>query len=68
MSGYRETLPERIDRIVRAWPQWSPAERAHMDAIVGEVIDHCANGTGNGFISGWVNRVLVPQIPGFVER
>jgi hypothetical protein len=39
-----------------------------MDAIVAEVIDHCKSGTGNGFIRSWVNRVLVPRIPGMVAR
>lgn len=61
-------LPEKIERVVREWPQWSPAERGRMDAIVAEVIDHCKSGTGNGFIRSWVNRVLVPRIPGMVAR
>jgi hypothetical protein len=57
-----------IARVVREWPQWSPAERRKMDAVIGDVIDHCANGTGNRFIREWVNRVLVPQVPGMVAR
>ncbi len=52
------TLPERIEMIVRAWPQWSRAERAKMGAVLAEILDHCANGTGNRFIAAWCDRNL----------
>jgi hypothetical protein len=68
MSGTRETLPEQIERVVREWGGWSRAERAKLDAIVVEVLDHCANGTGNKFIREWCNRVLVGTVPGLVTR
>jgi hypothetical protein len=57
------SLPDRITEFVRQWPQWSPAERRHLDAITSEVIDHCANGTGNGFIRWFVAVHLAPAIP-----
>lgn len=53
-----ESYPGWIERMVRAWPQWSRAERRRMDEIVEEVIDHCANGTGNAFVRSWCERVL----------
>lgn len=61
-------LSERIADIVRAWPQWSRAERARMDEVIEEVLDHCRNGTGNRFIREFVNRVVVPRVPGMVVR
>ena len=67
-SEQRETLPERIERIGRAWSGWSRAERRVMGAIVQEVISHCADGTGNKFIREWCNRHLVGVVPGFVVR
>lgn len=64
----QEPIEKRIERIVRAWPQWSPAEQKRMDAIVAEVLEHCRERTGNQFIRDWCNRVLVPQLrPFFVE-
>ena len=49
-------LPERIERVVRAWPHWSPAERRRMDQIVAEVLDHCRSGSGNAFVASWCER------------
>ena len=60
------TLPERIEKIVREWPQWSRAERAKMPELVEEIMDHCRNGTGNGFIRSWCQRVLAPKLPGLM--
>lgn len=51
-------MNERIEAIVRAWPQWSRRERARMDKLVEEVLDHCRNGTGNAFIAAWCDRFL----------
>ncbi len=59
-------LPEKIEAIIRAWPQWSRAERAKMDEVVEEILDHVKNGTGNGFIRSWCNRVLAPKMPGVI--
>lgn len=59
-------MNERIGHLVREWPQWSRAERECMEDVIEEVLDHCRNGTGNNFIRNFVNRVIVPQIPGFV--
>lgn len=57
------TLPDLIAEIVREWPQWSRAERQHgMVPIIDEVIAHCSEGTGNGFIRGWCERVLYPEL------
>jgi hypothetical protein len=63
----RLTLPERIERAVREWPQWSRAELRKMDEIVAEVLDHCANGTGNPFIRSFCNNVLVGKVAGLVR-
>jgi hypothetical protein len=52
------TLHERIEAIIRAWPQWSRAERAKMPQIVAEIMEHVKNGTGNGFIAEWCARNL----------
>jgi hypothetical protein len=60
-------LPERIETVIREWPQWSPAERAKMPQLIEEIMDHVRNGTGNGFVRSWCNRVLVPRIPGLVK-
>lgn len=51
-------LPEKIEAIIRAWPQWSRAERAKMPQLVDEILDHCRNGTGNAFIKKWCDRNL----------
>jgi hypothetical protein len=59
-------LPERIEKVVRDWPQWSRAERAKMPQLVEEILDHVRNGTGNRFVREWCNRVLVPRVPGMV--
>jgi len=56
------TLPERIEKIVRAWPQWSPGERTKMDAIVEEVLEHCREGNGNPFIVRFCKVWLTPQL------
>lgn len=52
------TFPERIERLVRQWPDWSRAERRRMDEIVREVLTHCADGQGNPFVRAWCDRVL----------
>lgn len=64
----RETITETVERLVRAWPQWSRAERRRMDDVVEDVLDHCRNGTGNKFVREFVNRIIVPQVPGMVAR
>lgn len=46
-------LPEKIEAVVRAWPQWSRAERRNLQPIIDEIISHCADGTGNPFIQRW---------------
>lgn len=46
-------MNEKIEAIVRAWPQWSRHEVTKLDAITEEILDHCRNGTGNGFIRKW---------------
>jgi hypothetical protein len=60
MDCPRLTYPERIERIVRAWPQWSRAERARMEDVVAEVLDHARAGTGNAFIRRWCQFNLTP--------
>lgn len=57
-------LPERIEKIIREWPQWSPAERRKMNLIVEEILDHCRNGGGNGFIRSWCERNLSHLLEG----
>lgn len=59
---------ERCEAIIRGWDQWSPAELAKMDDLVEEVMDHIINGGGNRFVREFVNRVVVPLIPGMVAR
>lgn len=61
-------MQARIEKIIREWPLWSRHDLAKMDDIVAEVIDHCINGGGNGFIREFVNRFIVPHVPGFVVR
>ena len=58
----RLTWPERAERIIREWPQWSRVERSRMDDLVEEILDHCRNGTGNTFIREWCRRVLAPKM------
>lgn len=55
-------MDERIEQVVRQWPEWSIAERRRMDDIVAEVLDHCRNGNGNRFIREWCNRILAPKL------
>lgn len=62
----RLTITERVEQVVREWPNWSRAELRNLDAIVDEVLDHCRTGTGNGFIRKFVNRVVVPRVPDMV--
>jgi hypothetical protein len=55
-------MNERIEKIVREWPEWSQAEQRRMDEIVDEVLAHCRSGNGNRFVRDWCNRILVPQL------
>lgn len=55
-------LPERIEKIIREWPAWSRAERAKMPELVEEILDHCRNGTGNGFIRRWCENALTAEL------
>lgn len=57
-----ETLPEQIERIIRVWPQWSPAEQRRMDDIVEDILSHCRAGDGNSFIREWCRRNLAPHV------
>jgi hypothetical protein len=58
MSQDYSKANERIEAIVRAWPQWSHAERRRMDEIVQEVLSHCRDGQGNQFIREWCEKFL----------
>lgn len=51
-------MNEKVAAIVRAWPQWSRAERERMDDVIEEVLEHCRNGTGNKFIASLCDRNL----------
>jgi hypothetical protein len=53
---------EKVIRVVQQWPQWSRAERAKLEQITEEILDHCRNGNGNRFVREWCNRVLVPEL------
>jgi ribosomal protein S27AE len=55
-------LPDRIARIVREWPDWSPAERRRMDDVTEDILHHCRTGEGNAFVRGWCERVLRPAL------
>jgi hypothetical protein len=59
-------IEDRIRALIRAYPDWSPAERRKLDVIEDEILDHCRNGTGNGFVRWWCNTWLAPRVPGFV--
>lgn len=60
-------LEDRIREVIQEWPQWSRHELTMMDEIEDEIMRHARDGTGNGFIRSWCNRVLVPRIPGMVK-
>ncbi len=49
---------ERVEAIILAWPQWSPAERRRMEEIVEEIMDHVRHGGGNAFVREWCKRNL----------
>jgi hypothetical protein len=51
-------LTDRIEQTLRQWPQWSPAERATMDAIGEEILAHVRDGGGNRFLAQWCDRNL----------
>lgn len=51
-------INDRIAAVVRAWPEWSRAERRGLDTITEEILDHCRNGCGNAFIREWCDRNL----------
>lgn len=53
-----ETYPDRIRAAVRAWPQWSPAERRRMAEVEEDVLIYLRTGRGNAFIAQWCARVL----------
>ena len=53
-----ENINDRIEAIIRAWPQWSAAERRKMDAIVEEILCYVRSGEGNSFIREWCKRNL----------
>ena len=53
----------RIVRAIREYSQWSRHERAHLDAIIDEILDHCRNGTGNKFIQKWCEFNLAHLFP-----
>lgn len=58
---YTKNLPDRVADRVRAYPQWSPAERRRMDEIVEEVLDHMRDGTGNAFIRRFVDTWVMKE-------
>ena len=51
-------LTTRITNIIVAWPQWSRAERRHLDAVINEILHYCRTGEGNTFIREWCTRNL----------
>lgn len=57
-GGMVVNLPERIEAVVRKWPHWSRHELSKMDDIVEEILDHCRDGTGNGFVRKWCDHNL----------
>lgn len=63
----RLSLPELVEIAVREYPDWSRAERRDLSLIVGEVIEHLSEGTGNGFIQWWCKWHLFPR-PDMAER
>jgi hypothetical protein len=44
------TRSEKIEKVIREWDQWSPAEQARMDEIVDSYIRFAADGIGNRFM------------------
>ena len=46
----KPNLPERVEAIVRAWPQWSRAERRGIERVVDDVLRFLRTGEGNTFI------------------
>ena len=55
-------LPARIEHVVRTWHQWSPREQELMVAVVEDVLQHCRDGLGNGFIQAWCRNVMMPAL------
>lgn len=53
---------ERIEKVVREWNQWSPAERRVLDEIVEQVMRWAISGEGSTFIKQWCERVLRPAL------
>jgi hypothetical protein len=58
------TIQERVEKVVREWPEWSRAERRRMDDVVEEVLTFCRSGEGNAFIREWCRRNLTPAVIG----
>ena len=59
---YKLTLPQRIEKVIRDWPQWSRAERRRMDELVEEILTYCRSGKGNAFVQSWFDTVLTPAL------
>jgi hypothetical protein len=53
---------QKVIRVIQEWPDWSRHERAKLEEITEEILDHCRNGTGNRFIQKWCANVLVPAL------
>lgn len=67
-QGFGLNFAERCELSVRLWKGWSPAERARMDEIVEDIMNHVRNGTGNRFTSEWVERNLHPLLASGAKR
>lgn len=55
-------LPDKVERIVREWPQWSRAERSRMEDVVEDVLRHMRDGCGCTFTREFCNRVVKPKL------
>lgn len=58
----KPTISEKVERVVRSWNQWSPAEQRGMDCIVEEFLSHGRDGDGNGFVRSVWDRVVQPYL------
>lgn len=56
-------LADRVREAVRAYPDWSRAERAKLWLVEEEILAHCRDGQGNGFVAWWCDVWLPRLLP-----
>lgn len=55
-------LNDKIEKIIREYPQWSRVERSRMHELIEEIMNHVRDGGGNAFVQKWCDQNLGPRM------